>query len=147
MPLSNHVCLFQRICTELEKQETLEPSGFFHDRNTLEGHLVLILPLKGRTVGTRDEAHASTWRALTLIPSTTKIMIKLGQNFNYIVAKQRQYKNVKVCLNMQLRIRKLMVSNAFFTPFKFVFFQLCFCCRTRRFSFFTWSYTCQFCKR
>ncbi|XP_077886598.1 protein spire homolog 1 isoform X6 [Ictidomys tridecemlineatus] len=24
---------------------------------------------------------------------------------------------------------------------------LCFCCRTRRFSFFTWSYTCQFCKR
>ncbi|XP_042095232.1 protein spire homolog 1 isoform X6 [Ovis aries] len=23
---------------------------------------------------------------------------------------------------------------------------LCFCCRTRRFSFFTWSYTCQFCK-
>ncbi|KAK2491511.1 hypothetical protein MC885_010064 [Smutsia gigantea] len=26
-------------------------------------------------------------------------------------------------------------------------FKLCFCCRTRRFSFFTWSYTCQFCKR
>uniref|UniRef100_A0A8C5K070 Spire type actin nucleation factor 1 n=1 Tax=Jaculus jaculus TaxID=51337 RepID=A0A8C5K070_JACJA len=25
--------------------------------------------------------------------------------------------------------------------------KLCFCCRTRRFSFFTWSYTCQFCKR
>ncbi|NXR08404.1 SPIR1 protein, partial [Semnornis frantzii] len=24
--------------------------------------------------------------------------------------------------------------------------KLCFCCRTRRFSFFTWSYTCQFCK-
>ncbi|KAL4617042.1 hypothetical protein GN956_G22163 [Arapaima gigas] len=25
--------------------------------------------------------------------------------------------------------------------------KLCFCCRTKRFSFFTWSYTCQFCKR
>nr|XP_003464471.2 protein spire homolog 1 isoform X4 [Cavia porcellus] len=25
--------------------------------------------------------------------------------------------------------------------------KLCFCCRTRRFSFFAWSYTCQFCKR
>nr|XP_060631004.1 protein spire homolog 1 [Anolis sagrei ordinatus] len=25
--------------------------------------------------------------------------------------------------------------------------KLCFCCRIRRFSFFTWSYTCQFCKR
>ncbi|XP_026342089.2 protein spire homolog 1 isoform X2 [Ursus arctos] len=25
--------------------------------------------------------------------------------------------------------------------------KLCFCCRTRRFTFFTWSYTCQFCKR
>ncbi|KAM4568993.1 protein spire homolog 1 isoform 2-T2 [Fundulus diaphanus] len=25
--------------------------------------------------------------------------------------------------------------------------KLCFCCRTRRFSFFTWSYTCQFCKK
>ncbi|XP_031295101.2 protein spire homolog 1 isoform X4 [Camelus dromedarius] len=25
--------------------------------------------------------------------------------------------------------------------------KLCFCCRTRRFSFFTWSHTCQFCKR
>ncbi|XP_059832519.1 protein spire homolog 1-like isoform X6 [Hypanus sabinus] len=25
--------------------------------------------------------------------------------------------------------------------------QLCFCCRTKRFSIFTWSYTCQFCKR
>uniref|UniRef100_A0A8B9HNH8 Spire-type actin nucleation factor 1b n=1 Tax=Astyanax mexicanus TaxID=7994 RepID=A0A8B9HNH8_ASTMX len=25
--------------------------------------------------------------------------------------------------------------------------QLCFCCRTKKFSFFTWSYTCQFCKR
>ncbi|XP_048386064.1 protein spire homolog 1-like isoform X4 [Stegostoma tigrinum] len=24
---------------------------------------------------------------------------------------------------------------------------LCFCCRTKRFSIFTWSYTCQFCKR
>uniref|UniRef100_A0A3B3HL95 Spire type actin nucleation factor 1 n=1 Tax=Oryzias latipes TaxID=8090 RepID=A0A3B3HL95_ORYLA len=24
---------------------------------------------------------------------------------------------------------------------------LCFCCRTKRFSFFTWSYTCQFCKK
>ncbi|XP_023186590.1 protein spire homolog 1-like isoform X3 [Xiphophorus maculatus] len=23
--------------------------------------------------------------------------------------------------------------------------KLCFCCRTKRFSFFTWSYTCQFC--
>ncbi|KTF75297.1 hypothetical protein cypCar_00040100 [Cyprinus carpio] len=28
-----------------------------------------------------------------------------------------------------------------------LFSQLCFCCRTKRFSFFTWSYTCQFCKR
>ncbi|KAL2084036.1 hypothetical protein ACEWY4_019554 [Coilia grayii] len=25
--------------------------------------------------------------------------------------------------------------------------KLCFCCRTKRFSFFIWSYTCQFCKR
>ncbi|XP_072114684.1 protein spire homolog 1-like isoform X2 [Mobula birostris] len=25
--------------------------------------------------------------------------------------------------------------------------KLCFCCRTKRFSIFTWSYTCQFCKR
>ncbi|KAK1806396.1 hypothetical protein P4O66_004914 [Electrophorus voltai] len=25
--------------------------------------------------------------------------------------------------------------------------KLCFCCRTKRFSLFTWSYTCQFCKR
>nr|XP_023669851.1 protein spire homolog 1-like isoform X5 [Paramormyrops kingsleyae] len=25
--------------------------------------------------------------------------------------------------------------------------KLCFSCRTKRFSFFTWSYTCQFCKR
>ncbi|XP_052003607.1 protein spire homolog 1 [Xyrauchen texanus] len=25
--------------------------------------------------------------------------------------------------------------------------KLCFCCRTKCFSFFTWSYTCQFCKR
>ncbi|KAJ8273264.1 hypothetical protein GJAV_G00099560 [Gymnothorax javanicus] len=25
--------------------------------------------------------------------------------------------------------------------------KLCFCCRTKKFSFFTWSYTCQFCKR
>uniref|UniRef100_A0A3Q0R2G2 Spire-type actin nucleation factor 1b n=1 Tax=Amphilophus citrinellus TaxID=61819 RepID=A0A3Q0R2G2_AMPCI len=25
--------------------------------------------------------------------------------------------------------------------------KLCFCCRTKRFSFFTWSYTCQFCKK
>uniref|UniRef100_H3AG69 Spire type actin nucleation factor 1 n=1 Tax=Latimeria chalumnae TaxID=7897 RepID=H3AG69_LATCH len=25
--------------------------------------------------------------------------------------------------------------------------KLCFCCRAKRFSFFTWSYTCQFCKR
>ncbi|XP_028837882.1 protein spire homolog 1 isoform X3 [Denticeps clupeoides] len=25
--------------------------------------------------------------------------------------------------------------------------KLCLCCRTKRFSFFTWSYTCQFCKR
>uniref|UniRef100_G1DFV6 Protein spire homolog 1 n=1 Tax=Capra hircus TaxID=9925 RepID=G1DFV6_CAPHI len=25
--------------------------------------------------------------------------------------------------------------------------KLCFCCRTRRFSLFTWPYTCQFCKR
>ncbi|KAM6995576.1 protein spire homolog 1-like isoform 1-T1 [Tautogolabrus adspersus] len=25
--------------------------------------------------------------------------------------------------------------------------KLCFCCRTRRFSFFTWSYICQFCKK
>ncbi len=25
--------------------------------------------------------------------------------------------------------------------------QLCFSCRTRKFSLFTWSYTCQFCKR
>ncbi|XP_055067532.2 protein spire homolog 1 [Misgurnus anguillicaudatus] len=25
--------------------------------------------------------------------------------------------------------------------------KLCFCCRIKRFSFFTWSYTCQFCKR
>uniref|UniRef100_A0A3Q2WYH1 Spire-type actin nucleation factor 1b n=2 Tax=Haplochromini TaxID=319058 RepID=A0A3Q2WYH1_HAPBU len=24
--------------------------------------------------------------------------------------------------------------------------KLCFCCRAKRFSFFTWSYTCQFCK-
>ena len=33
-------------------------------------------------------------------------------------------------------------SHAVFSPS-----QLCFCCRTKRFSFFTWSYTCQFCKR
>lgn len=26
-----------------------------------------------------------------------------------------------------------------------VLLQLCFCCRTKRFSFFTWSYICQFC--
>ncbi|KAM8734977.1 protein spire homolog 1 isoform 5-T5 [Acanthopagrus schlegelii] len=25
--------------------------------------------------------------------------------------------------------------------------KLCFCCRTKRFSFFTWSYICQFCKK
>ncbi|XP_052350488.1 protein spire homolog 1-like isoform X1 [Oncorhynchus keta] len=25
--------------------------------------------------------------------------------------------------------------------------KLCFCCRSKRFSLFTWSYTCQFCKR
>ncbi|XP_053570876.1 protein spire homolog 1 isoform X4 [Bombina bombina] len=25
--------------------------------------------------------------------------------------------------------------------------KLCFCCRTKKFSLFTWSYTCQFCKR
>ncbi|XP_076592665.1 protein spire homolog 1 isoform X6 [Chaetodon auriga] len=25
--------------------------------------------------------------------------------------------------------------------------KLCFCCRTKRFSFFTWSYVCQFCKK
>uniref|UniRef100_A0AAX7TS60 KIND domain-containing protein n=1 Tax=Astatotilapia calliptera TaxID=8154 RepID=A0AAX7TS60_ASTCA len=25
--------------------------------------------------------------------------------------------------------------------------KLCFCCRAKRFSFFTWSYTCQFCKK
>ncbi|KAF3840199.1 hypothetical protein F7725_018916 [Dissostichus mawsoni] len=25
--------------------------------------------------------------------------------------------------------------------------KLCFCCRTKRFSLFTWSYTCQFCKK
>ncbi|XP_045900982.1 protein spire homolog 1-like isoform X2 [Micropterus dolomieu] len=25
--------------------------------------------------------------------------------------------------------------------------KLCFCCRTKRFSFFTWSYLCQFCKK
>lgn len=27
------------------------------------------------------------------------------------------------------------------------FVQLCFCCRTKRFSLFTWSYICQFCKK
>lgn len=34
-------------------------------------------------------------------------------------------------------------------PFLIPYFpsQLCFSCRTKRFSLFTWSYTCQFCKR
>lgn len=29
----------------------------------------------------------------------------------------------------------------------FFLLQLCFCCRSKRFSFFTWSYICQFCKK
>lgn len=40
-------------------------------------------------------------------------------------------------------------TNSIYLPYLILYFpsQLCFSCRTKRFSLFTWSYTCQFCKR
>uniref|UniRef100_A0A8B9HR85 Spire-type actin nucleation factor 1b n=1 Tax=Astyanax mexicanus TaxID=7994 RepID=A0A8B9HR85_ASTMX len=46
-----------------------------------------------------------------------------------------------VLTSLLLLLLLLLLVLCFFSK------QLCFCCRTKKFSFFTWSYTCQFCKR
>ncbi|KAI7798425.1 protein spire homolog 1 isoform X2 [Triplophysa rosa] len=53
-----------------------------------------------------------------------------------------------------MHIRQVLVKAELekFQPYKDVYNalkkgKLCFSCRTKKFSFFTWSYTCQFCKR
>lgn len=68
--------------------------------------------------------------------------------------KFQQYKDVYSAMK---KGKELLLAPGFAAAFKlfpltesFCFFfllQLCFCCRTKRFSLFTWSYICQFCKK
>ncbi|XP_077348537.1 protein spire homolog 1 isoform X2 [Lithobates pipiens] len=93
-----------------------------------------------------ERAYASRWRAPQAALQVTDV--PHGEEFCYPV------ECLALTVEEVMHIRQVLVKAELekYQQYKDVYNalkkgKLCLCCRTKRFSLFTWSYTCQFCKR
>uniref|UniRef100_A0A8C9WGQ1 Spire-type actin nucleation factor 1a n=1 Tax=Scleropages formosus TaxID=113540 RepID=A0A8C9WGQ1_SCLFO len=93
-------------------------------------------------------ALGAAWAAIALFWSACATPSPLKEEFCYPV------ECLALTVEEVMHIRQVLVKAELekFQQYRDVYNalkkgKLCFCCRTKRFSFFTWSYTCQFCKR
>ncbi|XP_072267571.1 protein spire homolog 1 isoform X2 [Pyxicephalus adspersus] len=93
-----------------------------------------------------EKAYASRWRAPQAALEITDV--PQGEEFCYPV------ECLALTVEEVMHIRQVLVKAELekYQQYKDVYNalkkgKLCLCCRTKRFSLFTWSYTCQFCKR
>ncbi|XP_040209867.1 protein spire homolog 1 isoform X2 [Rana temporaria] len=93
-----------------------------------------------------ERAYASRWRAPQAALQITDV--PHGEEFCYPV------ECLALTVEEVMHIRQVLVKAELekYQQYKDVYSalkkgKLCLCCRTKRFSLFTWSYTCQFCKR
>ncbi|XP_073535099.1 protein spire homolog 1 isoform X3 [Phyllobates terribilis] len=94
-----------------------------------------------------EKAYASRWRAPQQV-SLPVTDVPKGEEFCYPV------ECLALTVEEVMHIRQVLVKAELekYQQYKDVYSalkkgKLCLCCRTKRFSLFTWSYTCQFCKR
>ncbi|XP_069813899.1 protein spire homolog 1 isoform X2 [Dendropsophus ebraccatus] len=93
-----------------------------------------------------ERAYASRWKAPQVSLQVTDV--PKGEEFCYPV------ECLALTVEEVMHIRQVLVKAELekYQQYKDVYTalkkgKLCLCCRTKRFSLFTWSYTCQFCKR
>uniref|UniRef100_A0A8C5QVF5 Spire type actin nucleation factor 1 n=1 Tax=Leptobrachium leishanense TaxID=445787 RepID=A0A8C5QVF5_9ANUR len=129
--------LVPRISRFFPRMTFRTPFSTIHTASALGSHPVeaAIFGAAGALFYLCERAYASRWRA----PQ---------EEFCYPV------ESLALTVEEVMHIRQVLVKAELekFQQYKEVYNalkkgKLCFCCRTKRFSLFTWSYTCQFCKR
>ncbi|KAM4688579.1 protein spire homolog 1 isoform 1-T1 [Discoglossus pictus] len=129
--------LVPRITSFIPRMAFRPPFSSIHTASLLGSHPfeAAILGAAGAMFSLLERAYASRWRA----PQ---------EEFCYPV------ECLALTVEEVMHIRQVLVKAELekFQQYKDVYNalkkgKLCFCCRTKRFSLFTWSYTCQFCKR
>uniref|UniRef100_A0A8C5QTC2 Spire type actin nucleation factor 1 n=1 Tax=Leptobrachium leishanense TaxID=445787 RepID=A0A8C5QTC2_9ANUR len=140
--------LVPRISRFFPRMTFRTPFSTIHTASALGSHPVeaAIFGAAGALFYLCERAYASRWRAPQVRLQVMDVPVR--EEFCYPV------ESLALTVEEVMHIRQVLVKAELekFQQYKEVYNalkkgKLCFCCRTKRFSLFTWSYTCQFCKR